>query len=52
MINEPLIWVGVGIFSFLILAVIKNHFYPRSYPYISDNMSDTTADMSDIESNS
>ena len=52
MVNEPLIWVCVGILSFLILTIIKNYFYPRGYPYISDNISDTTADMSDIESNS
>ena len=42
----------MGIFSFLILIVIKNHFYPQGYPYIPDNMSDTTADISDIESKS
>ena len=54
MLNEPIIWVCVAVFCLLIFGIIKNHFYPPPFHlntrYITDNISETTADESEIES--
>lgn len=45
-----IIWVCVGVFTFLISAVIKNHYFPPINNYISETDSISTQDMSDTES--
>ena len=44
-----IIWVCVGVFTFLITAIIKNHYYPP-INNISDNDSVGTSDLTDTES--
>ena len=46
-VNEPIIWVCVAIFTFLISAIIKATYCNT---IISDNKSDCTADLSEIGS--
>lgn len=57
MVNEPIIWVCVAVFCFLIFGIIRSPPPPAFNPlsclnarYIPDNSSETTADESVIES--
>ena len=44
-----IVWVCVGVFTFLITAIIKNHYYPP-INYISETDSVGTADLTDTDS--
>ena len=44
-----IIWVCVGVVTFLITAIIKNHYYPP-INNISETDSISTQDMSDTDS--
>ena len=46
MVNEPIIWVAVGIFSFLIIAFIKTRYFTK-ITYISDNSTDISDELSE-----
>lgn len=48
-INEPIIWVCVAVFTFLIFAIIKAKYCDTIQNY-SDNNSDCTDDLSEIGS--
>ena len=48
-VNEPIIWVCVAIFTFLIFAIIKTKYCDTIHNY-SDNNSDCTDDVSEIDS--
>ena len=45
-----IIWVCVGVFTILITAVIKNHYFPPKKNYISETDSVGTADLTDTDS--
>ena len=48
-VNEPIIWVCVAVFTFLISAIIKANYCDTIQNY-SDNNSDCTDDVSEIDS--
>lgn len=48
-VNEPIIWVCVAIFTFLICAIIKAKYCDKIQNY-SDNNTDCTDDLSEIGS--
>ena len=45
-----IIWVCVGVFTILITAIIKNHYFPPKNNYISETDSISTQDISDTDS--
>ena len=46
MVNEPIIWVCVGVFLFLFLAIIKAKYFTKII-YISDNSTDISDELSE-----
>jgi hypothetical protein len=48
MLNEPIIWVCVGIITFLCSVIIKFKFWPNKHQ-LNDNSSDNTDALSDID---
>ena len=45
-----IIWVCLGVFTFLITAVIKNNYCPPINNYISETDSVGTSDLTDTDS--